>query len=690
MRRGIPIFSWSAVLLLAVATAAVATPAPNGATIETRTFNDCPVSTITTVNNYPSSISITDVMNPLCVGFANLHSWTFSADGGSTPAVFNNNSNFRFAADFVISGAGEGEGGLRISPWYGKFVDGRFMANATSGEIACFGGTLPFYSFTVNHGITYARGTTIHMEMNYRANDLTSVNPASIQYRLVYNGNTYDSPVLPFGEQNPNECNTPQHNGQFGMLNDGRVGGYFQPRANTGASLTATWSNITFQVLPATGTPVANGAFIALRTFNDCPISTLSTINNYPASVSITDAMFPGCVGFANLHSWSFSDDGGATAARFDNNSNFTFGTDFKIDGAGEGEGGLRISPWYGQFVDGRFMANATSGEIACFGGALPFYSFTVNHGITYTRGTTIHLEATYRAHDMVSTDPATIQYRVIYNGNTYDSPVLPFGEQNPNECNSPQYNDLFGMMNDGRVGGYFQPRANTGASLTATWGNIAYSSCFANVSLTFDPNQLNLGGKGKYVTGSLEPGAPYAPKDIDVSSIRLNGVPVAPGAPATIDDYDRDGIPDLTVKFDRAALAATVSSGSKVTLTATGTIGSDCFNATDVIKVKSGSAQLVPGQVVDAMWIFALHGITPNPTRSEFSVSFSLPSANPASLAVYDIAGRQVVAHEVGGSGAGQHVVTFGRQEHLPIGVYVVRLTQDGRSLAARAIVIR
>ena len=178
------------------------------------------------------------------------------------------------------------------------------------------------------------------------------------------------------------------------------------------------------------------------------------------------------------------SDDGGATAARFDNNSNFTFGTDFKIDGAGEGEGGLRISPWYGQFVDGRFMANATSGEIACFGGALPFYSFTVNHGITYTRGTARSIwRPPYRAHDMVSTDPATIQYRVIYNGNTYDSPVLPFGEQNPTMCNSPQYNDLFGMMNDGRVGGYFQPRANTGASLTATWGNIAYSSCFANVS---------------------------------------------------------------------------------------------------------------------------------------------------------------------------------------------------------------
>jgi hypothetical protein len=106
--------------------------------------------------------------------------------------------------------------------------------------------------------------------------------------------------------------------------------------------------------------------------------------------------MDPQCVGFANLHSWSFSEDGGTSAAVFDNNAIFHFGADVKIEGAGEGEGGLRISPWYGQFVDGRFMANATTGEIACFGGALPFYSFTVNHGISYARGTTIRFEAAY------------------------------------------------------------------------------------------------------------------------------------------------------------------------------------------------------------------------------------------------------------------------------------------------------
>jgi hypothetical protein len=81
----------------------------------------------------------------------------------------------------------------------------------------------------------------------------------------------------------------------------------------------------------------------------------------------------------------------------------------------------------------------------------------------------------TYDARDLVPTDPATIQYRVVYNGNTYDSPVLPFGEQNPNECVP---HGLWGMLNDGRVGGYFQPRANTGASLKATWNGITYNSC--------------------------------------------------------------------------------------------------------------------------------------------------------------------------------------------------------------------
>ncbi|MGH7731607.1 MAG: hypothetical protein ACRENJ_10210 [Candidatus Eiseniibacteriota bacterium] len=245
-RIGYSSLTCSALLMIALAATAFATPAPNGAKLDTRVFNDCPLSTLTPTNTYPASISILDEMHPACVGFANLHSWSFSEDGGATSSLFVNGSHFRMCADVAIDGPGTGEGGLRFGPWWAPLVDGRFMINATSGEIACFGGRLPFYSFTANHGITYTKGTTVHMEMTYMANGLTSLSPATIQYQIVVGGITYNSPVLNYDEGNPAE-NPPY--GLWGCLHDAMVGGYFQPRANTGAALTCTWSNICFENL---------------------------------------------------------------------------------------------------------------------------------------------------------------------------------------------------------------------------------------------------------------------------------------------------------------------------------------------------------------------------------------------------------------------------------------------------------
>ena len=78
-RIHVPSLAGSAFLLTVFAGAALARPVINGATIETRTFNDCPISTLSTSNNFPASIEITDAMDPLCVGFANLHSWSCGA-----------------------------------------------------------------------------------------------------------------------------------------------------------------------------------------------------------------------------------------------------------------------------------------------------------------------------------------------------------------------------------------------------------------------------------------------------------------------------------------------------------------------------------------------------------------------------------------------------------------------------------
>ncbi len=233
---------------LAVADA-FATPHPNSAVIRTRIFNDCPTSVLTTVNDYPQSIMIDDAHLD-CNGFANLHNWRFSEDGVN-PAVFNNVDSFRFAADLIISGTTDGESGLQISPWWSQDVDGRLNVRTTDGEIACFGGRLPFYSFTANYGLHYVKGDLIHLEIIYLPNDLTEQNPATIQYNLTYQNTPYTSGVLPFDMGNPNEPY-----GLWGILDDARVGAHLQvflvPN-NPDAQVRATWSNIEYEAL---GEPV--------------------------------------------------------------------------------------------------------------------------------------------------------------------------------------------------------------------------------------------------------------------------------------------------------------------------------------------------------------------------------------------------------------------------------------------------
>jgi hypothetical protein len=237
------------------------TPSPNGAYLVLRVFNDCPSSTVVSTNHYPALVSITDADND-CFGFANLHGWNFSTDGGVTPALFENCSAFRYSADVTLSGTGGGEGGLRISPWWNAplyAVDGRFMLNASSGEIACFGARLPFYSFTGAHGLRYVKGTVAHMEIVYQPNDLSSSNPATITYNLTYKDTLFTSGPLALDEGNVAEA--PDH-GAWGLLNASGVGGYVQclVGAGTAVDLTGAWANIQFATLDADGDGVPDAA----------------------------------------------------------------------------------------------------------------------------------------------------------------------------------------------------------------------------------------------------------------------------------------------------------------------------------------------------------------------------------------------------------------------------------------------
>ncbi|MCB9849995.1 MAG: PEP-CTERM sorting domain-containing protein [Phycisphaerales bacterium] len=246
-----------------VVASAVASPVITNTILNTRVFNDDPGSTLSTVNSYPSIVQISDTMSASPAGFANLHNYHLGTNPFSE-AVFNNGDGYRFEFDLTITGSGQGESGMQIAPWWSQNVDGRFNFRTTDGEIAVFGGRLPFYSFTANHSVTYTKGETARVGVRYVPNQNTQNDPGVIVYYLSLGGNDYSSPPLEFNQANPNE--DPPY-GLWGTLNDGRVGGYTQVflSGGAGANLTTTWSNIAYAPEPASLALLAFGAVAVMR-----------------------------------------------------------------------------------------------------------------------------------------------------------------------------------------------------------------------------------------------------------------------------------------------------------------------------------------------------------------------------------------------------------------------------------------
>jgi len=84
-----------------------------------------------------------------------------------------------------------------------------------------------------------------------------------------------------------------------------------------------------------------------------------------------------------------------------------------------------------------------------------------------------------------------------------------------------------------------------------------------------------------------------------------------------------------------------------------------------------------------------ALEGFRPNASSSPPTVAFTLPDVSPATLEAYDIAGRQVIAREVGSLGPGRHQVRL-EANGLGPGVYHLRLRRGGETIVARGLILR
>ncbi len=233
---------------LAFASAALATPLPNSASIHLRVFDDCPISIINTTNAFPGLVEIDDQNQPpqpICAGFANLHTWRFSQDG-TNPIQFANGDAFEYSSDVTLNGIGEG--GLSLAPWWGPHADGLFNVRTTDGEIAVFGGRLPFFSFTGAFGLLYVNNTPIKLGMTYIPNGLSAASPAQVVYSVRYNSINYTSGLLAFDQGNPAEGH-----GEWGALTPWYAGGHmkmFAFPAGQPHGINGQWRNIQYTTSP--------------------------------------------------------------------------------------------------------------------------------------------------------------------------------------------------------------------------------------------------------------------------------------------------------------------------------------------------------------------------------------------------------------------------------------------------------
>jgi hypothetical protein len=229
-----------------------------------------------------------------------------------------------------------------------------------------------------------------------------------------------------------------------------------------------------FAAAQATG---ANGAKVHPFVFADFPASGFTSSVSWP-TVTFNDpnvnasGQGTGSGSFANRHIWYTSNDGGATDYMTTGPNdffNFTFNLNLTaVDTASRKEAGFFIHTGSGTDLDSQYIITSNSGnagEVAAFGGAFPFYSFTATNGLRYTEGTSVPMGVRY-FQDLTDTGH-TYHFQYMYNG--VFSPSLRLGNNF----------DVAGLPAGTLLGAYLQipkdpnnPAAANGAH--AVWSNIS------------------------------------------------------------------------------------------------------------------------------------------------------------------------------------------------------------------------
>src|SRR5690606_1928985 len=110
-------------------------------------------------------------------------------------------------------------------------------------------------------------------------------------------------------------------------------------------------------------------------------------------------------------------------------------------------------------------------------------------------------------------------------------------------------------------------------------------------------------------------------------------------------------------------------------------------WTALDTEGFLSGPA--VPNEAGASADSFGLGTVYPNPVRGTATVRFELDRPQAATVAVYDLLGREVAVLASGAQPAGRTEVTLDAAA-LPAGLYVVRLVGETAAATQKVVVVR
>ncbi len=193
----------------------------------------------------------------------------------------------------------------------------------------------------------------------------------------------------------------------------------------------------------------------------------------------------------------------------------------------------------------------------------------------------------------------------------------------------------------------------------------------------------------------AINRGEGIGPTCTDVSTEVLASLVRADAQPTAVAiEWRVEGVPAVTVqRGERADEWTTLG-------TVAPTAGQVIWRDTDVVPgarygyrlaLGAGGAPPYAGETwleVPRTAQLALAGFRPNPAGTNATIVFSLPGAGRATLEMLDVAGRRVLAEEVGALGPGTHALPL-KGRPAP-GIYWLRLTKGEQSAHTTGVIVR